>query len=52
MVIHDWVVLIMWFTTLLVALWGQHWYDKAKRLQDAIEYMVEDGLPESEAPSE
>ncbi len=40
--IHDWTVLIMWVTSLLVTLWGQHWYDKAKRQQDAIQYMIEE----------
>lgn len=40
--IHDWVVLIMWVTTLLVAVWGQHWYDKAQRQADAIAYMLEE----------
>jgi hypothetical protein len=25
-----------------VAMWGQYWYDRAKRLQDAIAFMVDE----------
>lgn len=31
-----------------VAMWGQHWYDRAKRLQDAIQYMVETEVTDDE----
>lgn len=40
--IHDYIVLIMWVTSLLVTLWGQHWRTRAHRLQDALEYVVEE----------
>lgn len=48
MVIHDWVVLIMWVTSLLVTGWGQRWKAKADRLADAIQYMVEEGIEPQE----
>jgi hypothetical protein len=41
-VTHDWVVLIMWVTSLFVTLWGQKWKAKADRLGDAIQYLVEE----------
>jgi hypothetical protein len=41
-VTHDWVVLIMWVTSLFVTAWGQKWKAKADRLADAIEYLVEE----------
>lgn len=40
--IHDWAVLIMWVTSLLVTAWGQNWKAKADRLADAVEYLVEE----------
>ena len=39
---HDWVVLIMWVTSLFVTAWGQKWKAKADRLADAVEYLVEE----------
>lgn len=42
MVIHDWVVLVMWVTSLFVTAWGQKWKAKADRLADAVEYLVEE----------
>lgn len=47
--IHDWVVLIMWVTSLLVTLWGQKWKAKAERLHDALTYMVEEQADEGVA---
>ncbi len=29
---------------LVVAMWGQYWRDRAKRLQDVIEFMVQDEI--------
>lgn len=29
---------------LVVAVWGQYWRDRAKRLQDVIEFMVQDEI--------
>lgn len=26
--------------------WGQYWYDRARRLADAIEYMIEEEMDE------
>lgn len=46
--IHDWVFLILWVTSLFVTVWGQHWYDRAKRLADAITYMVEEQAEEAD----
>jgi hypothetical protein len=43
-VIHDWVVLIMWVTSLGVTAWGQRWKAKADRLADAVEYLVEEQM--------
>lgn len=34
------------------ALWGQYWRDKAHRLQDAIEYMLEEQAEQEETPAE
>lgn len=52
MVTHDWVVLIMWVTSLLVTLWGQRWKAKADRLGDAIQYLVEEQASAEEVVSE
>jgi hypothetical protein len=41
-VIHDWVFLILWVTSLGVTLWGQKWKAKAERLADAIQYLIEE----------
>lgn len=30
------------------AVFGTHWYDRAKRAQDAIQYMVEDELDDAD----
>lgn len=47
--IHDWVVLIMWVTSLGVTAWGQHWRAKAERLHDALTFMVEEEADEDVA---
>lgn len=44
--IHDLSVLIMWATSLGVTAWGQAWKAKAERLQDALAYMIEEGVDE------
>lgn len=44
--IHDWVVLIMWVTSLGVTAWGQKWKAKAERLHDALTFMVEEEASE------
>lgn len=43
---HDWAVLIMWVTSLGVTAWGQKWKAKAERLQDALQFMVEEEVGE------
>ena len=54
--IHDWVVLIMWVTSLGVTAWGQKWKAKAERLHDALTFMVEEeaneGVAEEVVPEE
>lgn len=47
--IHDWVVLIMWVTSLGVTAWGQKWKAKAERLHDALTFMVEEEANEGAA---
>lgn len=47
--IHDWVVLIMWVTSLGVTAWGQYWKAKAERLRDALTFMVEEEADEDVA---
>lgn len=47
--IHDWVVLIMWVTSLGVTAWGQKWKVKAERLHDALTFMVEEEASEGAA---
>lgn len=47
--IHDWVVLIMWVTSLGVTAWGQKWKAKAERLHDALTFMVEEEASEGAA---
>jgi hypothetical protein len=46
-VTHDWTVLIMWVTSVGVTAWGQKWKAKAERLQDALQYIVEEQADES-----
>lgn len=46
---HDWVVLIMWVTSLFVTAWGQKWKAKADRLADAVQYLVEEQANEGDA---
>lgn len=46
---HDWVVLIMWVTSLGVTLWGQKWKAKAERLTDALQYLIEEQADEGVA---
>lgn len=46
---HDWVVLIMWVTSLGVTAWGQKWKAKADRLADAVQYLVEEQASAEEA---
>jgi hypothetical protein len=29
-----------------IAIWGQYWYDKAHRLSDAIQFMIEEEVEE------
>jgi hypothetical protein len=48
-VIHDWTVLIMWVTSVGVTAWGQKWKAKAERLQDALQYIVEEQADEDVA---
>lgn len=48
----DWVVLIMWFTSLLVTAWGQYWYTRAKRLIDTVQYMIEEEIELKTDPEE
>lgn len=33
---------------LLVAVWGQYWRDRAKRLQDVIQFMVEEEIDKND----
>ncbi len=47
--IHDWVFLILWVTSLGVTLWGQKWKAKAERLADAIQYLIEEQADEAVA---
>lgn len=47
--IHDWVVLIMWVTSLGVTAWGQKWKAKAERLHDALTFIVEEEASEGAA---
>ena len=49
---HDWVVLIMWVTSLFVTAWGQKWKAKADRLADAVEYLVEEQANDSDIDSD
>lgn len=49
---HDWVVLIMWFTSLFVTAWGQRWKAKADRLGDAIQYLLEEQTDDSGTDSD
>lgn len=45
--------MIYFLASLLVATtaWGQYWYDRARRLSDAIQYMVEEEV-ENEGEAE
>lgn len=46
---HDLSILIMWVTSLGVTAWGQKWKAKAERLQDALQYLVEEQADEGVA---
>lgn len=43
-------MVMLWITSLIlvaVAMWGQYWYDRARRLQDAIAYMIEEEIDDN-----
>lgn len=42
------MVTFVMFVLVGVAMWGQHWYDRAHRLQDTITYMVMEETEEAE----
>ena len=41
-------LVILYLLTVFVTAWGQYWYDRARRLSDAIQYMVEEEVDEQE----
>lgn len=45
------MVILLWVTMMIlvgVAVWGQHWYDRAHRLMDAMQYMIEEEVDDAE----
>lgn len=42
------MVIFLVLILMAVAMWGQYWYDRAHRLMDAMQYMIEEEVDDAE----
>lgn len=46
------MVILLTLILVGVAMWGQYWYDRAHRLMDAMEYMIEEEVDNEAHPEQ